>query len=50
MTTSLETFGTLEYVLDKYSKIWCWKVTGEHAVAMISNYLLKLGMVKLSMR
>jgi len=37
MTTSLETFGTLEYVLDKYSKIWCWKVTGEHAVAMISK-------------
>jgi len=37
MATSLETFGTLEYVLDKYSKIWCWKVTGKHAVEMISK-------------
>jgi SNF2 family DNA or RNA helicase len=37
MATSLETFGTLEYVLDKYSKIWCWKVTGERAVDMISK-------------
>ena len=37
MATSLETFGTLEYVLDKYSKIWCWKVTGKRAVDMISK-------------
>ena len=37
MATSLENFGTLEYVLDKYSKIWCWKVTGKHAVEMISK-------------
>ena len=37
METSLENFGTLEYVLDKYSKIWCWKVTGDHAVDMISR-------------
>ena len=37
METSLENFGTLEYVLDKYSKIWCWKVTGKHAVEMISK-------------
>ena len=37
MATSLENFGTLEYVLDKYSKIWCWKVTGTHAVEMISK-------------
>ena len=37
MATSLENFGTLEYVLDKYSKIWCWKVTGARAVDMISK-------------
>ena len=37
MATSLENFGTLEYVLDKYSKIWCWKVTGKNAVEMISK-------------
>ena len=37
METSLENFGTLEYVLDKYSKIWCWKVTGARAVDMISK-------------
>jgi SNF2 family DNA or RNA helicase len=37
METSLENFGTLEYVLDKYSKIWCWKVTGDRAVDMISR-------------
>jgi SNF2 family DNA or RNA helicase len=33
----MENFGTLEYVLDKYSKIWCWKITGERAVSMISR-------------
>jgi len=37
METSLENFGTLEYVLDDYSKIWCWKVTGTRAVDMISK-------------
>jgi SNF2 family DNA or RNA helicase len=37
METSLENFGSLEYVLDKYSKIWCWKVTGANAVDMISR-------------
>jgi len=37
MTTSMENFGTLEYVLDKYSKIWSWKVTGQRAVSMISR-------------
>ena len=37
METSLENFGSLEYVLDKYSKIWCWKVTGASAVDMISR-------------
>jgi hypothetical protein len=28
---------TLEYVLDKYSKIWCWKVTGKYPASMISK-------------
>jgi len=37
MATSMENFGTLDYVLDKYSKIWCWKITGERAVSMISR-------------
>lgn len=37
METSLETIGTLEYVLDKYSKAWTWKVTGNRAVGMISR-------------
>ena len=37
METSMENIGTLEYVLDKYSKIWCWKITGERAVSMISR-------------
>jgi len=33
----MENIGTLEYVLDKYSKIWSWKVTGDRAVNMISR-------------
>ncbi|HEY5735338.1 MAG TPA: DEAD/DEAH box helicase [Nitrosopumilus sp.] len=37
METSLENIGTLEYVLDKYSKTWSWKVTGDRAVSMISR-------------
>jgi len=37
METSLETIGTLEYVLDKYSKIWSWKISGDRAVSMISR-------------
>jgi len=37
METSLETIGTLEYVLDKYSKIWSWKISGGRAVSMISR-------------
>jgi len=37
METSLETIGTLEYVLDKYSKIWSRKVSGDRAVKMISR-------------
>lgn len=30
-------FGSLEYVMDRYSKSWCWKVTGDGAVGMISR-------------
>lgn len=37
METTVETIGTLEYVLDKYSKVWSWKVTGDRAVSMISR-------------
>ena len=37
MATTMGKFGTLEYVLDKYSKIWCWKVTGQRAVGMVSR-------------
>ena len=37
MSTSMENFGTLEYVLDKYSKTWSWKLTGQRAVSMISK-------------
>ncbi len=33
----MENIGTLEYVLDKYSKIWSWKVTGDRAVNLISR-------------
>jgi SNF2 family DNA or RNA helicase len=37
MEASMENFGTLEYVLDKYSKTWSWKITGQRAVSMISR-------------
>ena len=30
-------FGSLEYVKDSYSRLWCWKVTGRGAVGMISK-------------
>lgn len=32
-------FGTLEYVLDKYSHAWSWKVTGPRAVTMVSKLI-----------
>jgi len=32
-------FGTLEYVLDKFSGIWSWKITGERAVTMVSRIM-----------
>ena len=37
METAVGTIGTLEYVLDRYSKVWSWKVTGDRAVSMISR-------------
>jgi len=37
METSLENFGTLQYVQDKYSKLWCWKITGTLAIDKISS-------------
>jgi SNF2 family DNA or RNA helicase len=37
METSMENIGSLEYVQDKYSKTYCWKITGERAVSMISR-------------
>jgi SNF2 family DNA or RNA helicase len=41
METSLENFGTLEYVHDKYSKLWCWKITGALAIDKISSLTSK---------
>ena len=41
MTTSLENYGTLEYVQDKYSKLWCWKITGTLAIDKISSLTSK---------
>jgi len=32
-------FGTLKFVLDKYSGTWCWKVTGPRAVSMVSKLI-----------
>lgn len=37
--TESKNFGTLEYVLDKYSKSWTWKVTGQRAVTMVSRLI-----------
>ena len=35
----MKNFGTLEYVMDKYSQQWSWKVTGARAVSMISRII-----------
>lgn len=35
----MENFGTLEYVLDKYSQSWSWKITGPRAVSMVSRLI-----------
>ena len=32
-------FGTLNFVLDKYSGTWCWKITGPRAVSMVSKLI-----------
>ncbi|CAI9831433.1 MAG: DEAD/DEAH box helicase [Nitrosopumilus sp.] len=37
MDAPLESIGTLQYVLDRYSKIWSWKISGSRAVSMISR-------------
>ncbi|RNJ77682.1 MAG: DEAD/DEAH box helicase [Nitrosopumilus sp. H8] len=39
MESSLESIGTLQYVLDRYSKIWSWKISGARAVSMISRLI-----------
>ena len=35
----MKNFGTLEYVLDKYSQSWSWKITGARAVNMVSRLI-----------
>lgn len=35
----MTSFGTLEYVMDKFSGTWSWKVTGERAVTMVSQII-----------
>jgi intein/homing endonuclease len=35
----MTSFGTLEYVMDKFSGTWSWKITGERAVAMVSRII-----------
>ncbi|MGQ0792242.1 MAG: SNF2-related protein, partial [Nitrosopumilaceae archaeon] len=37
--SKVKNFGTLEYVLDKYSRTWTWKVTGSRAVTMVSRLI-----------
>ena len=36
---SMTSFGTLEYVLDKYSQTWSWKISGSRAVNMVSRLI-----------
>ena len=35
----MKEFGTLEYVLDTYSKNWTWKLTGPRAVSMVARVI-----------
>ncbi|MGI0066238.1 MAG: hypothetical protein ACREA5_05530, partial [Nitrosotalea sp.] len=35
----MKEFGTLEYVLDIYSKNWTWKLTGPRAVSMVARVI-----------
>ena len=37
----MRNFGTLEYVLDRFSRNWSWKVTGPRAVVMVSRVIPK---------
>ena len=39
---TMKTFGTLEYVLDKYSATYTWKVTGVRAVMMLAEIIPEL--------
>ena len=32
-------FGTIEFVLDRYSGTWCWKISGTRAVNMVSKLI-----------
>ena len=38
----MKNIGTLEYVLDKYSGTWTWKITGDRAVFMVSKIITKV--------
>ncbi|HYL66796.1 MAG TPA: DEAD/DEAH box helicase [Nitrosopumilaceae archaeon] len=35
----MKNFGTLEYVLDRFSREWSWKVAGSRAVIMVSRVI-----------
>jgi SNF2 family DNA or RNA helicase len=35
----MKEFGSLEYVLDTYSKNWTWKLTGTRAVSMVARVI-----------
>ena len=37
MNATVDYFGSLEYVLDRFSNTWSWKITGSRAVNMVSN-------------
>ena len=32
-------FGTMEYVMDRYSQAWSWKITGSEAISMVSKMI-----------
>ena len=38
----MKNFGTLEYVLDKYSGTWTWKITGVRAIMIVAKLIPKL--------
>lgn len=39
MTATVDVFGSLEYVLDRFSGTWSWKITGSRAVGMVSGLI-----------